>query len=90
MIKKCPKCNKEFNCRNDETFECHCIHVPVSEEAQRYLAENYKDCLCNSCLHVVADMFSTKLIHKKVGEAKSSCCNSLKKSSWLIGSFDNN
>ena len=70
MIKECPKCGKDFNCRNDEIFECHCIYVPVSAEAQRYLAENFSDCLCNTCLREVAEMFATQL------EAKKSCCGS--------------
>ncbi|WP_066628032.1 cysteine-rich CWC family protein [Labilibacter marinus] len=69
MIKECPKCSQAFNCRNDEIFECHCIYVPVSGEAQKYLAEKYKDCLCNICLREVAAMFSSKLV------AQKECCS---------------
>ncbi len=66
MIKECPKCKKEFNCRKDEIFECHCIHVPVSARAQKFLAENYNECLCNNCLREVAEMFpAPKVLNKK-------------------------
>ncbi len=58
MIKKCERCNQEFNCRHDDIFECHCIHVPISEKAQKYLKENYKDCLCNKCLREITQIFS--------------------------------
>ncbi|MCW3785608.1 cysteine-rich CWC family protein [Plebeiibacterium sediminum] len=58
MIKKCGRCNQEFNCRHDDIFECHCIHVPISQKAQKYLKENYKDCLCNKCMKEIAQQFS--------------------------------
>ncbi len=57
MIKNCGKCNQEFNCRHDEIFECHCIHVPISDKAQKYIKANYKDCLCNKCLKEIAKQF---------------------------------
>ncbi len=57
MIKKCQKCNQEFDCRHDEILECHCVRVPLNKKALQYLKENYKDCLCNKCLKEVAAMF---------------------------------
>jgi len=60
MIKECAKCKKEFSCRHDEILECHCVQVPISAKAQKYLTENFKDCLCNKCLREVAGMFNVK------------------------------
>lgn len=60
MIKKCAKCKAEFNCRHDEILECHCVQVPISAKAQKYLTENFKDCLCNKCLREVAEKFNVK------------------------------
>lgn len=65
MIKKCERCNHEFSCRSDNILECHCIHVPISEKAQRFLKENFNDCLCNKCLTEVAAMFSRELFIRK-------------------------
>ncbi|MCW3805451.1 cysteine-rich CWC family protein [Plebeiibacterium marinum] len=61
MIKKCERCNSEFICRSDNVFECHCVHVPISQRAQEYLNKNFKNCLCNKCLREVAAKFSGKL-----------------------------
>ncbi len=69
MIKKCPKCNAEFVCGNNEISACHCVSVTVSSEAKQYLVENYKDCLCNTCLREVAERYTPdKNTNKNLGE----------------------
>ncbi|TLX75345.1 cysteine-rich CWC family protein [Labilibacter sediminis] len=69
MIKKCAKCNAEFKCRHDEILECHCVQVPISDKAQRYLTQNFKDCLCNKCLWEVAKKFASEPSNKEAKQA---------------------
>lgn len=46
--KECEKCHKIFNCTH--SAECWCAEFKISEKLGKYLAKNYKDCLCNECL----------------------------------------
>ncbi len=58
MIKECPECRIEFDCKHNKIVECHCSGVSLNEETLKYIKENYKDCLCNNCLHEVVGLFS--------------------------------
>ena len=46
MIKKCPKCGKEFECTADES--CWCNKYSLDSKLSGSL--NYDDCLCEDCL----------------------------------------
>lgn len=50
MEKICPRCKASFECRHDNLMECHCINVRLDARQLKYLADNFDDCLCNSCL----------------------------------------
>ena len=48
MIKKCPVCNVEFECKHDTN--CWCSKYTLTNRVSIYLKENYSDCLCEDCL----------------------------------------
>ena len=56
MTKICPRCQCEFECRNDNVLECDCVHVILSKEALDYISSRYPDCLCVDCLREINRM----------------------------------
>ena len=50
MIKKCNKCNADFECNTKNVTKCHCYQVKLSDTQIKLLKEKYNDCLCNTCL----------------------------------------
>ncbi len=51
MIKNCARCDKEFECRNDDISKCSCFTVPLSFEDLAFISESYTGCLCIACLN---------------------------------------
>lgn len=62
MIKSCPRCSRDFECRSDDIFNCDCINIPLSKEDLVWLAQNYEDCLCTACLKVISEIRVKKTI----------------------------
>jgi hypothetical protein len=48
--KVCPRCNRNFECNNNNILKCACAQVPLSATVRQLIAEQYKDCLCPACL----------------------------------------
>ena len=48
MTKKCPRCNKEFECKHSAT--CWCSKYSISDNVRLFLKDNFSDCLCEDCL----------------------------------------
>ena len=48
MKKICERCKKDFECNNSKN--CWCSSVELSEWLAKYLKKNYTDCLCKNCL----------------------------------------
>ncbi len=65
MIKSCPRCSRDFECRDDDVFSCACIGVSLSKKEQDWLAANYDNCLCLDCLKEIRKMRSQT--SKKIG-----------------------
>lgn len=49
MQKTCNKCKQTFECKSDDIANCHCSKV-ILTKAQLTALQEYKDCLCTSCL----------------------------------------
>ena len=49
-MKKCSKCNTEFECGAD-IGKCWCMDFKVEPVVLDKLREDFKDCLCPKCLY---------------------------------------
>jgi hypothetical protein len=59
--KKCPRCNRSFECKVGNIAECQCSKVNLSYEERVFIENKYLDCLCGQCLQALR--FESKL-HK--------------------------
>ena len=48
--KNCQRCGEGFECKTGSILLCQCQTVELSLEHLEYIAANYDDCLCASCL----------------------------------------
>jgi len=48
--KICPRCHKAFECNAGNIRECQCNGISLTLEERAFIAEEYTDCLCRSCL----------------------------------------
>lgn len=53
MDKICPRCMRSFDCQNDNILECWCITEQISASVRKYLAQNFKGCLCRECINII-------------------------------------
>ena len=50
MIKTCPRCASNFECKEDDILKCDCVEIKLSTKTRRLLGSTYNDCLCPACL----------------------------------------
>jgi len=65
--KKCPRCNKAFECKVGTVSECQCNGISFNEEERKFIGEKYNDCLCRDCLLELKNryiMFKEKMYWK--------------------------
>ncbi len=65
--KKCPRCDKGFECKAGSVGECKCSGFKMTEELKVYLEQRYSDCLCISCLQylqVELNIFKEKYLFR--------------------------
>ncbi len=55
MMKHCPRCSTLFECKNDNIMECDCLTVPLSPKDIVFIAKQFEDCLCTSCLSALQE-----------------------------------
>ena len=53
-LKKCSRCEIEFNCQN-ETKGCWCENYSLKEKVLVQLKKDFDNCLCEDCLKEHAD-----------------------------------
>ena len=53
MTKKCPRCNKEFECRH--SADCWCSKYTLTDNIREFLKNNYENCLCENCLKIIIE-----------------------------------
>lgn len=63
--KYCPKCGQPFTCKVGDVANCQCSMVSLTPEASAFLAGNYDDCLCQSCLRQINEDMRTGIEFKK-------------------------
>ncbi|MBM9500890.1 cysteine-rich CWC family protein [Leptospira sp. 201903071] len=49
VFKTCSRCGSRFEC-GAANHACACFTVVLSSKAKEVIRENYRDCLCVSCL----------------------------------------
>ena len=52
VSKTCEHCRKTFECVG---YQCWCGKIGITEEQMDWIAARFKDCLCPTCLQLVAD-----------------------------------
>jgi len=50
LIKTCPNCNTEFECKVNDVKNCQCFGVNLNENQKDFIRKNFDDCLCKKCL----------------------------------------
>jgi len=64
--KKCPRCNKQFECRVGDVPNCQCSSISLSVEERAFIEDRYQDCLCIDCLKELKNkyvFFKEKYMH---------------------------
>ncbi|MFN8284108.1 MAG: cysteine-rich CWC family protein [Chitinophagales bacterium] len=49
-LKYCQRCNTAFQCKVGSIELCQCSKIILNETTQAYLQQNYKDCICITCM----------------------------------------
>ena len=49
-IKSCVRCQKDFECKDDNIKNCQCALVELQQYQRDNISKQYDDCLCASCL----------------------------------------
>lgn len=57
--KICPRCKSEFLCYHENILLCDCSKVNLSEMERAFIAEQYSDCLCMTCLQELKNCSSS-------------------------------
>jgi hypothetical protein len=42
--KKCPRCEKIFECKVGDILKCQCYGIELSVEEEAFIKSNYNDC----------------------------------------------
>lgn len=59
-IKRCPRCNKEFQCKSGNITQCQCFAIQLNSEELRLIKEIYDDCLCAECMIKMKQLYREK------------------------------
>jgi len=51
MIKTCPNCGNNFECKENDILNCDCANVNLSTHTRKKIASLYDSCLCMDCLY---------------------------------------
>ncbi|MBV9989109.1 MAG: cysteine-rich CWC family protein [Chitinophagaceae bacterium] len=51
--KKCPRCNRVFECKVGNIAECQCSSLQLTYEERVFIEGQYLDCLCAKCLETL-------------------------------------
>ncbi len=72
MKKKCLRCNNCFECLHNNMKDCWCTAITLDNQQLKYVADNYTDCMCNSCLQEIKKGFYTIAINPVYAKNKQS------------------
>jgi Cysteine-rich CWC len=48
--KQCPRCGSGFECRVGDITRCQCYGIVLPAATEGWIAQQYGDCLCRTCL----------------------------------------
>ncbi len=64
--KTCARCNANFECKVGNVLECQCSQIQLSYEERVHIENEYSDCLCIDCLHVLKYQYQMLTIKHKL------------------------
>ncbi|MEQ9439103.1 MAG: cysteine-rich CWC family protein [Cyclobacteriaceae bacterium] len=64
--KKCPRCDRSFECKVGSILLCQCSTVIFTEAERAYISQQFDDCLCAHCLKDLQKMFYQHQFEKKL------------------------
>jgi len=67
-LKRCPRCQSEFECKSGSILLCQCHKVNLTEVQLEYIYAGYDDCLCFSCLVELRSECNQKQFNKKLDQ----------------------
>jgi hypothetical protein len=53
----CQRCQQSFVCNPSNIAQCNCSKIELSFEETQYIAKQYSNCVCNTCLLHLKDEF---------------------------------
>jgi len=56
--KTCPHCQTHFECKSGDILNCQCETTLLTQEHRDFIASQYDDCLCASCLRTMRSEFN--------------------------------
>ncbi len=57
-IKKCPRCERPFECKVGAIAQCQCFVIELSLEEKAFIEGRYNDCLCAGCLQELKNRYT--------------------------------
>ncbi len=57
--KTCPRCGTGFECKAGNILQCQCYGIVLTEAAQQFVEQQYRGCLCRSCLEALNNSTTT-------------------------------
>ena len=64
--KKCPRCNQAFVCKVGDILKCQCYGIEMTAEEQKFIANEYNECLCKTCLLQLKQRYVLFVTQKKL------------------------
>lgn len=64
--KICARCNANFECKVGNVLECQCSQIQLSYEERVHIENEYSDCLCIDCLHILKYQYQMLTIKHKL------------------------
>ena len=53
-VKYCQRCGTSITCKVEDIQNCFCNTVVLNEQVKHSIAQNFDDCLCETCLKYLA------------------------------------
>ncbi|MDH3948184.1 MAG: cysteine-rich CWC family protein [Gammaproteobacteria bacterium] len=64
--KRCPRCQRAFECKSGSILLCQCQTVLLSPEQLEFIAGKYEDCLCSTCLLEARSEYNIQQYKKRI------------------------
>jgi len=61
--KNCARCGKEFECKSGSILLCQCQTLYLTPNELDFIASQYEDCLCVSCLKRLKADYNIRMLN---------------------------